>query len=1076
MNAAGQGRARSRAADRAGPDSDSGEDAELTLRAVVAGLAIGVLLCFTNMYFGLQSGWISMMSAQASILGFAVFKVVPHTSWLVGSGAARRPLTVHENIVLQTTAVATGTLPLAAGFVGIIPALATLRPELDGGAEPIQLGFTSLLLWSAAVAFFGVFLAVPLRRQVIVKEQLVFPSGTATAQLISVLHNQPMPGQQSASKQNGQYRALSSSDESTLEREQPQHSVPASQIDQKAWKALLMSFLASAGYTLVSLAFPVIYAIPLFNVFGNLAHDWLWWFTPSFSYIGQGEYLSYRHDEIPDDLVERTGIIMGLPTTASMNLGMLCGWAFLSPLAKRSGWAPGPVSSSVDGSRGWILWPALAVMMAESILSISVVAISQLSGPLGLRKKVTDESGTLERRLSVDSEVEDNVRVAPRSDEEADRNVVIGGVVLSSVACVLLVALVFGQEGIKWWATVIALVLASIFSILGVRALGETDLNPVSAIGKISQLLFAVVQPGNIVANLIAGGISEAGAQQAGDLMQDLKTGHLHGASPKAQFHGQLIGSLASVFVSSCIFVLYRRAYELPSTSFPVPTAAVWLNLARLVNNGTLPPRTKEAMLVFGFGFVVLASLKVIGSTSSRHSLRWTRFIPSGIAFAIGFINTPSFSLARLIGGLVSYFVMARSRNNHTHTSASSHLENIPLIIVASGFVLGEGDTITTPVEELFEVMKNASRGDDVYGEDSATNEFQVKMAKMTGKEDAMFAVSGTMTNQIAIRTHLKQPPHSIILDSRSHVLLYEQSGVAFFSQANTFGIPPANGHHLTLEEVVNNAILGDDIHSAPTKVICLENTLSGMVFPQDEIIRISNWARQHDIIMHCDGARIWEAAAKTGLSIEELCRPFDTMSLCLSKGLGAPIGSVLVGPKDFIKKAKWFRKSFGGGIRQCGGLVAAADYCVDRHFPLLGATHELAAYLARNLADLGVQLLLPTETNMLWIDPQSIGFSIFELAARAKTRGITLGSNRVVVHFQITRQAVDDLIDVVREMKTECEGREAKQIDLDQNQRFATGTYKETATEAMQCLGVFLIDPIGYRKAAKQRSNGDPE
>lgn len=147
-------------------------------------------------------------------------------------------------------------------------------------------------------------------------------------------------------------------------------------------------------------------------------------------------------------------------------------------------------------------------------------------------------------------------------------------------------------------------------------------------------------------------------------------------------------------------------------------------------------------------------------------------------------------------------------------------------------------------------------------------------------------------TNQLAIRTHLKQPPHSIILDSRAHVLIYESGGVAFFSQANTHGVPPANGHHLTLEEVRNNSILGEDIHSAPTKLIALENTLSGMVFPQDEIVRIGDWARQNDIIMHCDGARMWEAMAKTGLSLEELCRPFDSVSLCLSKGLGAPIGS----------------------------------------------------------------------------------------------------------------------------------------------------------------------------------------
>jgi len=178
-------------------------------------------------------------------------------------------------------------------------------------------------------------------------------------------------------------------------------------------------------------------------------------------------------------------------------------------------------------------------MMAESILSVSFVATSSL---LASRKKVAANAS------ADDADHED----------EADTRVVLGGVALSCVSCVLLVAYIFGQDGIKWWATLVALLLASAFAVLGVRALGETDLNPVSAIGKISQLVFAVVAPGNIVANLIAGGISEAGAQQAGDLMQDLKTGHLLGASPRAQFYGQLVGSLASVFVSSGIYVLYR--------------------------------------------------------------------------------------------------------------------------------------------------------------------------------------------------------------------------------------------------------------------------------------------------------------------------------------------------------------------------------------------------------------------------------------------------------------------------------------------------------------------------------------
>ncbi|KAI5481308.1 hypothetical protein MNV49_004930 [Pseudohyphozyma bogoriensis] len=618
---------------------------ELTWRAVLVGLGIGILLCFTNTYFGLQSGWISMMSLQASLLGFAVFKVLPQAGLFKDN-----PLTVYENVVLQTTAVATGTLPLAAGLVGVIPALSLLNEETDN-SPAIVLSPLQLLGWCAAVAFFGCFLAVPLRRQVIVKEKLVFPSGTATAQVIGILHGTPLLKE---GKSDAEYRALAAEEGEEDDEEVPlevEEMVIKKGLDTEGFKAMSVSFCLSAGFTLVSLAFPVVYAIPLFDVLHRgLAHNWLWWFTPSFSYVGQG-------------------IIMGFPTTASMNIGMICGWAFLSPLAKYMGWAPGPVSSSNDGARGWLLWPALAVMMAESILSLSMYTVTTLfPAPTPLL-------------ISPDAQEEEI-----DAGDEPSKPLVVGGVVLSTLSCVLLVAWIFGQEGIKWWATVIALILASIFSVLGVRALGETDLNPVSAIAKISQLLFAVLQPHNIVANLLAGGISEAGAQQAGDLMQDLKTGHLLGASPKAQFYGQVIGSAASVVVSTAIFCAYRALYDLPGQNFPVPTAGIWLNLARLVNNGTLPEKSREAMLLLGGIFVLLAGVKVIASARGRP---WVKWIPSGIAFAIGFINTPSFSLARLIGGLISLYYTRQTRSSASHKS--SHLENITLIIVASGFVLGEG-------------------------------------------------------------------------------------------------------------------------------------------------------------------------------------------------------------------------------------------------------------------------------------------------------------------------------------------------------------------------------------------------
>ncbi|GAA5987705.1 hypothetical protein JCM11641_002565 [Rhodosporidiobolus odoratus] len=681
---------------------------ELTFRAVVAGLAIGILLALTNMYFGLQTGWISMMSLQASLLGFAIFKVLPKSPWF-----SARPLTIHENIVLQTTAVATGTLPLAAGFVGIIPALAQLTPETDN-SHPLILSGRQLLAWSFGVAFFGVFLAVPLRRQVVVKEKLVFPSGTATAQVIGVLHSRPLlssSGEQGdrteAEASMLRRRRATAPLEEVAEEEEAmlRHAVDdeiddeailgaggtvskayetEQVVDRKAWSALMASFAISAGYTLLSNALPVIYAIPVFDVFvPGAAHDWLWWFSPSFSYIGQG-------------------IIMGFPTVLSMNLGMLTGWLFLSPLAHNEGWAPGPVSSTTSGARGWILWPALAIMTAESILSVSLVAADLLQ-PYFARAAGKARAGALfvsEERRDSDDESSDECEelrgkaVPSKAEEEPSMQVVLAGMALSCIACIVLVAMVFGEEGIRWWATVVALFLASVFAVLGVRALGTTDLNPVSAIGKISQLVFAVIQPGNVVANLVAGGIAEAGAQQAGDLMQDLKTGYLWGASPKAQFQGQIIGSFASVFVSTAVYCLYRRVYELPSTSFPVPTAAIWLNLARLVNQGDLPPRSKEAMLLFGGLFVLLAALKAIAKVRSERGAdeakrwAWTSWIPSGIAFSIGFLNTPSFSLARLIGGIVSLIYSSR---RSTSGGGASHLEHFGLVIVASGFVLGEG-------------------------------------------------------------------------------------------------------------------------------------------------------------------------------------------------------------------------------------------------------------------------------------------------------------------------------------------------------------------------------------------------
>lgn len=332
-------------------------------------------------------------------------------------------------------------------------------------------------------------------------------------------------------------------------------------------------------------------------------------------------------------------------------------------------------------------------------------------------------------------------------------------------------------------------------------------------------------------------------------------------------------------------------------------------------------------------------------------------------------------------------------------------------------------DTITIPTEEMLRQMTLASRGDDVYGEDDTTNSFQAEIAALTGKESAIFVSSGTLSNQLALRTHLLQPPYTVLCDTRSHIFRYEASGIAFHCGAATEIVAPSNGHHLRWEQdILPNLSLDDDIHFSPTRIISLENTLHGTIFPQDEIIKISNEARHRGIIMHLDGARLWNVAAETGLSIKELCDPFESVSLCLSKGLGAPIGSILVGSSTFIKKVRHFRKLYGGGVRQLGPLVAAARVAVLETYPKLQGTHQLARYAAQELEKLGVRLTAPVETNMVFLDTSPIGVAIPDLVSRAAAlpQPIKLGGGRMVVHHQISKEAIDDLLHLIHTLKSE--------------------------------------------------------
>lgn len=254
------------------------------------------------------------------------------------------------------------------------------------------------------------------------------------------------------------------------------------------------------------------------------------------------------------------------------------------------------------------------------------------------------------------------------------------------------------------------------------------------------------------------------------------------------------------------------------------------------------------------------------------------------------------------------------------------------------------------------------------------------------------------------------------------------RSRVASLSQAQITPVVPRNGIHLTLEDVREHAIVEDEIHSCPTRVISLENTLGGMLMPLSEVQRISAFARSHGIRMHCDGARLWEAVAAGGGSLQDFAECFDTVNLCFSKGLGAPVGSIIVGPRDLVKHARWMRKAVGGGLRQSGVVTAAARVAVDTTFGrgphgedgLLGDSHKMAKRVEKLWVSFGGRLQHPVHTNMLWLDLASLNCSTQRFIELGAQYGLKLSGNRIITHYQIREEAVRRLSDVFRHIALE--------------------------------------------------------
>lgn len=322
-------------------------------------------------------------------------------------------------------------------------------------------------------------------------------------------------------------------------------------------------------------------------------------------------------------------------------------------------------------------------------------------------------------------------------------------------------------------------------------------------------------------------------------------------------------------------------------------------------------------------------------------------------------------------------------------------------------------DTFTVPSLEMIEMLLATTFGDSVYNEDQTTLDLEKMVATLAGKPAALFCVSGTLSNQIGLRTNLIQPPYLVLCDYRSHVFLHEAGGLATLSQAMVHPVIPANGNYLTLEDILCRVVPDDgSLLAAPTKVISLENTLHGMIMPITEIERISQYARANDIRMHLDGARLWNAHVTTGVLIAEYCSHFDSVSLCLSKSLGAPIGLILVGQASFIAKANHFRKQMGGGIRQSGPIASMAIYAIEHNIPLIAKSHLLAKKVGDFCTAHGIHLTHPVDSNFVFVDfAASKMDEKYFIRVASEQYNIKVMGGRFAFHFQLNDDSVDRLI-----------------------------------------------------------------
>jgi uncharacterized oligopeptide transporter (OPT) family protein len=598
----------------------AGDDAvQLTPRAVVTGMLIGGLMSVSNLYVGLKTGWGLGVTITSCIIAYAVFKFLEQ----VVPAYRKRPFSTLENYTMSSAASAAGYMS-SAGLVSAIPALFMTTGRL--------LEWWEIGLWLAALSMLGVFMAIPLKRQLINIDQLPFPSGIATAETLTSMHSE---GGEAVLKARSLFGAALLG------------AVVA------AWRDLVGGIKAIAGWAIPS-------EIPFGP--GGFARDLLTKYT-----IGIEGSL----------IMVAAGAIMGLRVAASMLVGSIIFYGVIGPILVQQGIAqPG-----YRGIVSWVLWPSTAMMVASGLLSFALKWKTVLRAFGGLGRLV---GGTAA------AEPDD-----PLAAIEVPSSWFVAGTLASGTACVILGHWLFG---ITWWMGILAVLVTFFLSIVAARATGETDITPIGAMGKITQLIYGVVAPSNITTNLMTASITSGAASHAADLLTDLKSGYLLGGNPRKQTISQLFGVLAGTIVSvpAYLFVVQRDPTRLGSEALPAPSAKVWAGVAELLADGigALPYGALTAIAVGAALGIVLTLLEELGPKA------WRPWLPSTTGLGIAGVIPAFNSFAMFAGALLAWlFARARPKAAEAYT-----------VPVSSGLIAGES-LMGVAIILVLELMKAFGAG-----------------------------------------------------------------------------------------------------------------------------------------------------------------------------------------------------------------------------------------------------------------------------------------------------------------------------------------------------------------------------